>query len=212
MAVYDVSAPLGPDLPSWPGNAGFQRDVVASFGAGDGVTLSEFSFSAHTGTHMDAPCHFIEGGAGIEALAMDSLYGPAQVIGLEHLSGPITAASLDGAGIPVETQRLLAKTRNSGWSRSGAGFQEDFIALDASAAQWCVENGIRLIGIDYLSIEPFGSGKNGYPTHKTLLGAGVVILEGLDLAGVTPGFYSVAALPLLVPGSDGAPARVILLD
>jgi arylformamidase len=212
MAVYDVSAPLRPGLPAWPGDVGFQRDVVASFEAGDGVRLSKLSLSVHTGTHMDAPCHFIPDGAGIEALEMDSLYGPAQVVDLEHMRGPITAASLDDAGIPVATQRLLAKTRNSGWSRSDAAFQEDFVAFDASAARWCLENDIRLIGIDYLSIEPFGSGKTGYSTHKTLLGGGVVILEGLDLADVAPGFYTVAALPLLVPGSDGAPARVILLD
>jgi arylformamidase len=212
MTVYDVSAPLRPDLPSWPGDVAFRRDLVSEVEAGDGVTLSKLSLSAHTGTHLDAPCHFIADGAGIEALPTEVLYGPAEVVGLEHLRDPITAADLEGAGISVATRRLLAKTRNSGWSKGDTAFREDFIALDASSAQWCVDNGIRLVGIDYLSIESFGSGKNGYPTHKILLEAGVVILEGLDLEGIVAGSYTVAALPLLVPGSDGSPARVFLIE
>jgi arylformamidase len=212
MPVYDVSAPLRPDLPSWPGDESFRRKVVRDLSTGDDATVSQLSLSAHNGTHMDSPCHFLPGAAGIEALRLDVLVGPATVVGLEHLRGPITAADLDVAGVAGGTQRLLAKTSNSGWSTRETSFREDFIAFDVSGARWCVDNGVRLVGIDYLSIEPFGAGRTGHPVHKILLEAGVVIVEGLDLAAISPGPYTLAALPLLIPGGDGAPARVVIID
>lgn len=211
MSVHDVSAPLGPNLPSWPGEDRLRRRLSTDVSKGDSSSVSQLSLGAHTGTHVDAPCHFIPGAPGIEALTPDALVGPAVVVGLEHLRGAITAAALDAAGIPDGTERLLAKTANSGWS-ADRSFREDFIAFDQSGAQWCMDRGVRLVGIDYLSIEPFGSGRIGHPVHMGFLSAGVVIVEGLELAGVAPGSYLVAALPLLIPGSDGAPARVVLID
>jgi arylformamidase len=173
--------------------------------------VSHLSLGAHTGTHIDAPVHFLEEGGGIDALAPEALVGPAVVAGLEGVQGTIGPGDLEAA-ISGETERLLLKTRNSGWSAADTSFREDFVALDPSAAEWCLAHGVRLVGIDYLSIEPFGSGRRGHPVHRLLLGAGVVIVEGLDLAGVEPGSYVVAALPLVVPGSDGAPARVVLVE
>jgi arylformamidase len=212
MPVYDASAPLRPDLPSWPGDERFRRQVVSDPSTGDDATVSQLFLSAHTGTHVDAPCHFLPSAPGVEALTPDVLVGPAEVAGLEHLRSPITAGDLDASRLPNGLQRLLVKTANSGWSTRDTVFREDFIAFDSSAAQWCVDRGVRLLGIDYLSIEPFGSGRIDHPVHKILLGAGIAILEGLDFEGIATGSYVLAALPLLIPGGDGAPARVVLID
>lgn len=209
MRIHDVTASLREDLPTWPGEEGFQRRPVKDLAKGDRSTVSHLSLGAHTGTHVDAPVHFIEGGGGIDAIAVEALVGPAVVAGLDHVERTIGGDDLEDS-VPAGTQRLLVKTRNSGWSAGDTEFREDFVALDPSAAEWCVARGVRLVGIDYLSIEPYGS--SGHPVHRALLQAGVVILEGLDLSGVQPGTYTVAALPLLVPGGDGAPARVVLLE
>lgn len=212
MRVHDVTASLRPDLPTWPGDRMFHRTVVTDVSKSDSSTVSRLSLSAHNGTHIDAPCHFLADGSGIEELALDDLIGAVQVVGLEHLDGPITASDLQDAGLPADMRRLIAKTNNSGWSRTETLFREDFVAFDASAAQWLVDRGVRLVGIDYLSIEPYGSDRVDHPVHKILLRAGVVVVEGLDLEGVDPGPYSLTALPLLIPGGDGAPARVVLID
>jgi arylformamidase len=211
MRVHDVTASLRPDLPTWPGEEGFHRRMVKGFAKGDSSAVSHLSLGAHTGTHIDAPVHFIEGSGGIDAIAAETLVGPAVVVGLGNVERTIGTDDLENA-VPEGAQRILVKTRNSGWSASDTAFREDFVALDPSAAEWCVARGIRLVGIDYLSIEPYGSGSKGHPVHRILLEAGVVIVEGLDLSGVEPGTYTVAALPLLVPGGDGAPARVVLVE
>lgn len=207
--LVDISVPLREGMPGWPGQLGFHRDVDRSTDAGDRVTISTLRFGAHTGTHMDAPVHFLAGGAGTDAIDLDAGIGPAFVADLTDVEGAITADDLEGAGVPEGTDRLLAKTRNSGWS-SSRDFDEDFVAFDGSGAEWCVDRGMRFVGIDYLSIEPFGSGDRGNPAHKTFLGAGVVVCEGLDLAAVDPGEWELIALPIRVVGGDGAPARVVL--
>jgi arylformamidase len=211
LRIHDVTAPLREDLPAWPGEEGLRRRLVKDQSRGDSSTVSHLSLGAHTGTHIDAPVHFLVGGGGIDALAPEALVGPALVAGLEGAQEAITASDLEAA-VPEGAERLLLKTRNSGWSASDTSFREDFVALDPSAAEWCVSRGVRLVGIDYLSIEPFGSGSQGHPVHRALLGGGVVIVEGLELETVEPGPYLVAALPLAVPGSDGAPARVVLVE
>lgn len=211
MRIYDVTAPLREDLPTWPGQEGLRRRLVKDLAKGDSSTVSHLSVGAHTGTHIDAPVHFIEGGAGIDALPPEPLVGRALVADLQAVDGVIAAGDLDAAA-PDGAERLLLKTRNSGWSVPGGSFRQDFVALDPSAAEWCLSHRVRLVGIDYLSIEPFGSGRQGHPVHRVLLGAGVVILEGVDLQEVEPGSYLLAALPLPVPGGDGAPARVVLVE
>jgi arylformamidase len=207
--IVDVSVSLRPGMPHWPSQPGFERDVLKSIEQGAHDTVSALRFGAHTGTHIDAPLHFIAGGGGIESIDLEACVGPGWVAELAAVTGAISADDLERAGIPASTTRLLAKTRNSGWSRETA-FREDFCAFDASGAQWCVERGMCLVGIDYLSIEPYGSGNIGNPTHRTLLGAGVVVVEGVELADVEPGAWDILALPVKIDGGDGAPARVLL--
>ncbi len=207
--IVDVTVRLREGLPHWPGQDGFGREVASSTDAGDRSTVSTLTLGAHTGTHFDGPVHFLAGGPGIESLPLEALLGDCCVADLTQLEEHITAEALEAAGIPDGTTRLLAKTRNSGWSHDDA-FREGFCAYDASAARWCVERGMVLVANDYLSIEPRGSGDIGNPTHKTLLGAGVVVLEGVDLEGVEPGAWELIALPIPVVGGDGAPGRVLL--
>src|ERR687897_462815 len=210
MRIHDISVPLRADLPHWPEEQGLVRHVTSDPTKGDEATVSFLELGAHTGTHIDAPKHFIADGAGIERLPLDVLTGVVLVADLTDVEGPISATDL--AHLPPGVERLIAKTRNSGWSRTDTEFRRDYIAYDASAAEWCVENGVQLLGIDYLSIESFGGGEPGHPTHRTLLEDGIVVLEGLDLEGVEAGTYFLVALPLLIPNCDGAPERAILLD
>jgi arylformamidase len=210
MTLIDITAPLRPDLPTWPEEPGLSRTVTSDVAEGDPATVSELHLGAHTGTHVDAPVHFLPDGGGVEALPLDVLAGPAVVVDLSAVDGAVEAEDLDAADIPPGTTRLLLKTRNSGWSRADTAFREDFAGLTESAGRWCLDHGIRLVANDYLSIEPFGAEERGHPVHHLLLGAGVVIVEGVDLDGVDPGTWELAVLPLAVPGGDGAPARAVL--
>ena len=162
------------------------------------------------GTHVDAPAHFIENGATVEQLALDVLVGRATVV--ERLNDDIiTPEILEAETLPAETKRLLFKTKNSAlWSDPDHQFNPDFVALNAESASWMVDNGIKLVGIDYLSIQMF---KDTEPlTHRILLDAGIIILEGLSLQAVNPGEYQLICLPLKLAGSEGAPARAILIE
>ena len=210
---FDVSAPLRPELVTWPGVVErFDRSLVASLDAGDAMTVSQIRLGAHAGTHIDAPCHFLPDGGGIETVPLSALIGPAFVVEVPSGVSVITADVLDDANIPPSVRRVLARTTNSGWSHKSTVFDEDYVAYDESAATWCVRRGVELVGIDYLSVEPFSAGERDYPVHKTLLGSGIVVLESLDLLDVPPGRSELVVLPLLIPGSDGAPARAILLS
>jgi arylformamidase len=174
----------------------------------DGATcnVSRLDFGVHSGTHVDAPAHFIDGGAGIESVGLDVLVGPAVVAEARHVTGPFDRATIARLGIPAGTERLLLRSRNSDlWERPA--FDGSFLGVTEDGARALIELGIRLVGADYLSIAPFG---NPTPTHVALLSAGVVILEGLDLRSVEPGSYDLICLPLLIPGSDGGPARAIV--
>lgn len=212
-ALHDISAPLRAELVTWPGVVErFDRHTVASLDAGDAMTVSQLHLGAHAGTHIDAPCHFLRGAGGIETIPTDALLGSVHVVDVPAGIPVITAGLLDDAGVPDGTTRLLARTRNSGWSRRATAFDERYVAFDASAAAWCVDHGMVLVGIDYLSVEPFDADARDFPVHRTLLGAGVVVLESLDLLDVAAGPYDLVVLPLLIPGSDGAPARAVLLE
>ncbi len=205
MRIYDVSLPIRSGMMVWPGDADVVVETVRSQADGSRANVSAARLGLHTGTHVDAPCHFIAGAAGVDSLALDALIGAAWVAELPT-GGPITARDFAHAGIPGEAQRLLLKTRNSAlWERPG--FCPDFAHLTPDAARWIVERGVRLIGVDYLSVEAFaGDGS----THEILLGAGVVVLEGLNLSEVSSGWYTLYCLPLKILGGDGAPARVVL--
>ncbi len=212
MRVHDVTLVLRPDMPTWPSEQGPRIEPLKRMARGDSSNVSLVTFGDHTGTHVDPPVHFIEGGNTIDKLPVDALVGPCQVAAYdedEHISG----AWLDHAAIGPGTRRILFKTRNSRrWTDPSAPLDKEFIALDETAARWLVRRGITLVGIDYLSIEPFGSGKVGHPVHVALLRAAVVIVEGLDLHDVAPGQYEIVCAPLKIENGTGSPARVFLIE
>jgi len=165
--------------------------------------------SAHMGTHVDSPAHYCSGGTTVDALKLDALVGPALVIEATQVD-VLSADVLEGLPIPPSSDRLLFRTRNSElWSTASGRFDEGFVGISEDGAQWLVERGLRLVGVDYLSIGPF---HDPAPAHKVLLGAGVIALEGLDLRGIAPGAYQLVCLPLKIAGAEAAPARVILID
>lgn len=186
-----------------------QRTLVATQ-PDDPATVSHLAFGAHSGTHVDAPVHFLMDGEGMESFSLESFIGPCFVADLRHVMSLITGDDLERSGVPDDAERILALTRNSGWSRRDQAFRPDYVAFDLSAAEWCVDRGVRLLGNDYLSVESYDT--EDHQVHKTLLGAGVAILEGLDLEGVTPRSYELAAFPINVPGSDGSPVRAVLIE
>lgn len=208
MATYlDISLTISPDLPYWPGSPPAQLHRRRDMARGDHANDSVLTCGVHTGTHFDAPLHFLADGADVTTLPLDVLIGPAVVAALPEVDA-ITAADLTKLNLPTDTQRLLLRTRNSeGWRRDDREFTKDFVALTADAAQWVVERGIRLIGVDYLSVQRF---HDDHQTHLTLLTANVVILEGLNLAEAAPGAYELICLPLKLANSDGAPGRAVL--
>ncbi|MCW5851900.1 MAG: cyclase family protein [Anaerolineae bacterium] len=220
MPIYDLTLPISAHLAVWPGDPPVEIVREMDAAQGDAFTLTRLNISAHTGTHIDAPRHFFPSGLAIDQLPLDRLMGPAWVAEVEDgkdgkgrkagEGGLVTAAGLEGLRIPVDVTRLLLKTANSHlWTHPLIPtFDPDFVALDPSAARWLVERGIQLIGIDYLSIE---RGDESFPVHTALLRAGVVILEGLNLAHVPPGAYHLIALPMKITDADGAPARVVLI-
>jgi arylformamidase len=207
MKMYDITLPIDPALPVWPGDPAIELERAASITQGSDANVSRLACSVHVGTHVDAPLHFIDGGESVDRLDLRILTGRAHVVDCRGVS-QISAAKLEAAGIPKRARRLLLKTDNSSlWHAGVSDFIEDFVALLPDAAGWLVERGIQLVGIDYLSIAPF---HDGVPTHQILLKAGVIIVEGLDLWKVPAGRYTLYCLPLKLTGSDGAPARVIL--
>jgi len=209
-AVIDISVAVHAGLATYPGNPTPSLTPVLRVGAGDSSNVSELRLGTHSGTHVDPPAHFFDGAPAADALALDVLVGPATVLDLTPVARAITPADLHAAGLPAGAERLLLRTRNSArWREPGAPFDAGYVSLSPEAARLLVERGVRLVGIDALSIEAFGA--EGRPTHRTLLGAGVVIVEGLDLTDAPAGDYLLACLPLKLAGADGAPARAVLL-
>ena len=206
MRIYDITVPLSPSLPVYPGDPAVTITPVAQLQWGDAANVSRLVLSSHTGTHLDAPRHFFQAGLAIDDIAPHVLMGPARVCAFPDATTHLTADDLRPLGL-AGTQRLLFKTPNSAlWERTG--FQTNYVALTASAAHLLVDLGVQLVGIDYLSVDAFES--QDFPVHRILLGAGVLILEGLDLRTVPPGEYELLALPLLLQDGDGAPVRAIL--
>jgi arylformamidase len=210
MPIYDVTVPLSNELPTYPGDPGIKIGEWNSLANGDSANVSVVNFGAHTGTHVDAPAHFIEGAAKIETLPLDSLIGECVVVEVPADS-LIVDETFVTEHVPQGTTRVLFKTRNSAfWNENPPQFHSDFTYLDLAAATWLRDQGAKLIGIDYLSIEKFKS--PGHPTHIALLSKGVVILEGLNLTDVPAGKYELICLPLRLRSKlgDGAPARAVL--
>lgn len=209
--ITDISLPVGPDMLVWPGDPAVAVEPIARLAAGDPANVSELRLGSHTGTHVDPPAHFLPGGATVDQLPLDALVGEAVVADLTAEPGPIGPAELDRLALDGGVVRLLLKTANSAlWHGGGTAFPDRYVALSPEGARWVAGRGIRLVGTDFLSIEERGA--PGHPTHVTLLSAGIVILEGLDLAAVEPGRYTLVCLPLRVAGGDGAPARAVLIE
>ena len=209
MPIHDISLVISESLIVWPGDPEVKITQTSHLDKGDAATVTRLDMGAHAGTHVDAPAHFIAGGSGVDTLHLDVLVGPALVVqSLE--ADALSADVLERLAIPPGAERVLFRTRNSDrWARGEREFDENFVAITEDGARWLVERGIRLVGVDYLSVAPFDE---PVPTHQIILRAGVIAVEGLNLSGIVPGVYQLVCLPLKIAGSDGAPARAILID
>jgi arylformamidase len=205
----DISWPLGPNTPVWPGSPGIETSSHLAMARGDAANATRLTMDVHTGTHVDAPRHFVPDGAFLEELGLEPFVGDAYVARIGDVQ-EIDADALEAAGIPPTVRRLLLATSNSrDGSSSTTPFREDYAALTPGGAQWAVTRGLALIGIDYLSIQRYSDPPD---THEILLGAGIAILEGLALSGVEEGSYTLVCLPLRLLSCEAAPARAILLS
>jgi arylformamidase len=205
MKLIDVTVPLDASVPTYPGNTPFSLEAIKRVARGDSSNVSTIHMSAHGGTHVDAPRHYFDSGPGVEALPLEILLGRTRVVEVQTRSG-IGAADLAALDLSDDI-RILFKTPNSRWWGSPE-FHADYVGMTASGAEHLIAHGIRLVGVDYVSVEPYKT--PGAPAHHALLGAGAIIVEGLNLRDVEPGIYEMICLPLRVVGADGAPARVLL--
>ncbi len=210
MKIHDVSVPLSPQMPTWPGDPKVVLERFSKMEEGAVANVSRLEMCVHAGTHIDAPYHFIADGARVDHLSLDIFIGPAQVVRLPDEVKKISADVLKEVEIPAGCRRLLFKTSNSNlWARAETEFRSDYVALTNDGAEYLVARGIELVGNDYLGVAAFDQATQ---THRTLLGAGVVVIEGLDLSGVEAGAYTLLCLPLKLSGAEGAPARVVLIE
>ena len=206
--IWDISVPVRHGGLVYPGNPPISITAVQSIAQGNTANVSRIDLGSHTGTHVDAPLHFMDGGAGVDELPLDVLIGPARLIAFGDEVMSVGEAELRRHDLRGVT-RLLLRTRNSGWLASGSPeFHPDFTHVAPDGAEYLVSIGVRLVGVDYLSVEQFRSPH--HRTHKTLLSNGVVIVEGLVLSEPPPGDYELYCLPMLLAGLDGAPARAVL--
>ncbi len=202
----DISVPLHNGMAHWPGDRPFELTRDADMGAGSDYNLSSFSTSAHAGTHMDAPLHFVAGAPAIDEVPFAAVIGPARVIEVADARW-ITLAEVQAQGIQAG-ERILFKTRNSAQPWHDRAFQENFVAIPADTARYLAQVRPKLVGVDYLSVGGYEA--DGPETHRALLGAGIWVVEGLSLYGVPAGKYELICLPLRMAGSEGAPARALL--
>jgi arylformamidase len=203
VEIIDISVPIRPGMIVYEGDPTVVLERALSIADGATANVSRLDFGVHSGTHVDAPVHFIEGAAGAETLPLDVLVGPTHVVDATGVQGVLDEDALRGLALPERAERLIFKTTNSRlWERDE--FTPEFVRLSADGARYLVGHGVRLVGIDYLSV-------GDEEAHVELLRAGVVPLESLDLRGVEPGEYRLVCLPLRVVGSDGAPARTVLI-
>jgi len=207
VKLVDISLPIRSAMTVYRGNPPVRIRPAMTLRK-DHVNLSELCLGSHTGTHVDAPSHFINGAKGIDRVDLERFIGPAWVADLRRVRGGISAVDLGRARIPRGTRRILLRTSNSRLWHPARPFRTDFVYLAADGADWMVERAVELVGIDYLSIEGFGV--PGAPTHHRLLGAGIPILEGLDLFTVRPGRWQMAALPLRIKEGDAGLTRAVL--
>ncbi len=208
MRIYDVTVPISSQLPVYPGDPKIEIRRTSLLEAGDIANVSHLSCSSHMGTHVDPPVHFVQGGIALDELPLEVLIGVARVVDVGDVD-VIDVATIERLALEGVT-RLLFKTRNSRLWGSPHDFHRDFVYLDAAAAELLVTRGVKLVGIDYLSIEKFNFDEPA--THLALLGRNVIVVEGLDLSGVSPGDYELICLPIKIKDGDGGPARVVLRE
>jgi len=209
VQIHDISLPISESLIVWPGDPAVEISRLSDLAQGDTATVSKISMGVHSGTHVDAPAHFIRDGAGVEALDLSVLVGRAVLIDGRAVD-VLSASTLDELAVPAGAERVLFRTRNSElWARGERVFRRDYVAVSPDGAQWLIAHGIKLVGVDYLSVAAFNEEVD---THQLLLGAGVIVVESLDLSGIEPGTYTLVCLPLRLTGLDGAPGRAILID
>ena len=205
--IWDLSLPLRAGGLIYPGDPEIRVESCQSIAAGDPANVSALAFGSHTGTHVDAPSHFVAGGEAVDRIPLSRLIGSAVVLELSGESPGIGATELADQDLRGQ-QRVLLKTRNSALLRR-PDFAAGYRHLTPDGASHLLDRGVELIGIDYLSVERFGSEE--FPVHRLLLGRGVTIVEGLDLTAVPGGVYQFVCLPLRLVGLDGAPARAVLI-
>lgn len=206
MNYYDISVPIHAAMPIYAGDPPVEITPLLSIAKGDQANVSRLVMGAHTGTHVDSPRHFIQGAKTVDKIPLEALIGPATVVDATNVS-VITAETLAGMGLEG-VDRILFKTTNSGlWHEKG--FRKDFVYMTGDAAEYLVKAGVMLVGIDYLSVEQFGSSQAA--AHLTLLRSEIVVLEGVNLFEVLPGNYTLICLPLLIQDCDGAPCRAVLV-
>lgn len=204
----DISVPIRSGMVHWPGDPEIRVERFLSMDEGEVCNASRLEMGSHTGTHMDAPLHFIRDGLSIDRVPPDITCGPARILPITD-DRAVTAAELRPFGIrPGE--RILLRTRNSECLSYGGPFAEDFVHISADAARYLVELRVALVGVDYLSVGAFAEDGDGVETHQVLLGAGIWLVEGLDLSQVKPGPVELLCLPLRLQGCDGAPARAFI--
>lgn len=209
MRTYDVSLTVSPSMPVWPGDPKISIQRVKKIEEGSDANVSRMEMSVHTGTHVDAPYHFVKDGSTTERLSLKVLIGRAYVVHLDDNVDVVLPKHLEAAGIPPRTRRVLIRTRNSKqWAKEYRAFDEKYVGVDVTAAEYLIKRGVKLVGVDYLSVAPF---TDAVPTHVALLKAGIVIVEGLNLSQVAQGRYNFWCLPLKLDKSDGAPARAVLM-
>jgi len=209
MKIHDVSVPVRDGGLVYPGNPPIHIELQQAIAKGAGANVSHVDFGSHTGTHVDAPRHFFDDGAGVDQIPLDVLIGQAMVVGFGDDVRAVTRGDLERFDL-TGVERLLLRTRNSTYLTQDPNFHQDYTYLAPDGAEHLVAQGVKLVGIDYLSIEQFHSGH--HRTHLTLLGAGIVIVEGLNLDGIADGRYELCCLPLRLVGCDGAPARAVLIE
>jgi arylformamidase len=202
----DISVPVRNGMVHWPGDPEFQIERATDQENGDHATVSRMALGVHTGTHMDAPLHFIRHARSIDTMPLDATVGPARVIAIRD-SKSIRPEELSNHGIKAG-ERILFKTKNSDQSWASDRFDENFVFISQDGARYLAACGVRTVGVDYLSVGGFR--EDGLETHEALLAAGIWIIEGLNLKGVEPGPYELVCLPLRLIGAEGAPARAIL--
>ncbi len=208
--IYDITVPISETVPIYSGDPTVSLAVAKSIAKGDTANVSQISFGVHTGTHVDAPNHFIDGAKRVHEIDPEKLVGPCRVI---EVPETVVAIEPEHVGDITGFSRVLFKTQNSAfWNEPERGFRRDFTYITPDTARMLVDNGVVLVGIDYLSIEK--SGSPGHPVHITLLEKEVVILEGIDLRGVPAGDYGIICMPLkyIGAGGDGSPARTMLWE